>query len=78
MKAPRFQEIRRNESAIGGYHYRLMSNGFTVRIEERSPRSSSYYSAREMSWLEYVELCADTHLDTEDDTWLYRLANEEE
>lgn len=77
MRTPRFEEIRRNESAIGGYHYRLMSNGLTVRIEERSPSSSSYRSAREVSCLEYLELCADTNQDTESDTWLYRLANEE-
>jgi hypothetical protein len=37
-----FKTIRQNFSAVGGYVYRLTSNGVEVRVEEKSPRSTSY------------------------------------
>lgn len=70
-----FKTIRQNFSAIGGYIYRLTSNGDDVRIEEKSPRSTGYRVVIEMPLSVYETICAETRYDTECDAWLYNLAN---
>ena len=70
-----FKTIRQNFSAVGGYVYRLTSNGADVRVEEKSPRSTSYRAVAEMPLSVYETICAETRLDTECDAWLYNLAN---
>lgn len=70
-----FTTIRENLSAIGGYHYRLTSNGDDIRVEERAPESDSYTVVSEMPLSVYTTIVEETRLDTECDAWLYNLAN---
>lgn len=70
-----FKVIRQNFSAIGGYHYRLRSNGEEVRIEERSPKAQTYRVVTEMPVSVYETICEETRYDTASDTWLFNLAH---
>jgi len=70
-----FRTVRQNFSAVGGYVYRLTSNGAEVRVEEKSPRSQSYKVVAEMPLSVYETICEETRLDTECDAWLYNVAN---
>ena len=70
-----FKTIRQNFSAVGGYVYRLTSNGAEVRVQQKSPRSTSYTTVLEMPLSVYETICEETRLDTECDAWLYNLAN---
>lgn len=70
-----FKTIRQNFSAIGGYIYRLTSNGDDVRIEEKSRYSQSYRTVVEMPLSVYETICVETRYDIECDAWLYNLAN---
>lgn len=68
-----FRTVRQNFSAIGGYMYRLTSDGENVRVEQKSSRSSSYATVLEMPLSVYETVCEETRLDTECDAWLYNL-----
>jgi hypothetical protein len=70
-----FKTVRQNFSTIGGYIYRLTSNGAEVRVEEKSPRSQNYRVVTEMPLSVYETICAETQLETECDAWLYNVAN---
>jgi len=68
-----FKTIRQNFSAIGGYVYRLTSDGEWVRIEEKVPTAKKYNVVTEMPLSVYESICAETRFDTECDAWLYNV-----
>lgn len=70
-----FKTIRQNLSGIGGNHYRLQSDGSTVRVQVRPPGSQAYRTEAEMPLGVYETICEETRLDTQVDSWLYHLAN---
>lgn len=70
-----FVTIRENFSTVGGYHYRLTSNGEDVRVEERAPQCDLYKVVSEMPLSVYATIVEETRLDTDCDAWLYNLAN---